>query len=87
MINPWGQWDVENFDVDDFGVGLVKFENGATLVLEVSWAANIANPGGSFILGTDGGCHVVGDRIYEQRRGELADTPIKVAQRRRTAFC
>ena len=29
------------FDVEDLAVGLVKFANGATLVLEASWAANI----------------------------------------------
>jgi predicted dehydrogenase len=30
------------FDVEDLAVGLIKFENGATLVIEASWAANIA---------------------------------------------
>lgn len=29
------------FDVEDLAVGLVKFENGATLEVEASWAANI----------------------------------------------
>lgn len=29
------------FDVEDLAVGLVKFENGATLEAEASWAANI----------------------------------------------
>lgn len=29
------------FDVEDLAVGLIKFENSATLVLEASWAANI----------------------------------------------
>ncbi|HCE17322.1 MAG TPA: gfo/Idh/MocA family oxidoreductase [Anaerolinea thermolimosa] len=29
------------FDVEDLAVGLIKFANGATLVLEASWAANI----------------------------------------------
>jgi predicted dehydrogenase len=31
-----------NFDVEDLAVGLIKFENGATLEIEASWAANIA---------------------------------------------
>ena len=30
------------YDVEDLAVGLVKFENGATLELEASWAAHIA---------------------------------------------
>jgi predicted dehydrogenase len=29
------------FDVEDLACGLIKFANGATLVLEASWAANI----------------------------------------------
>ena len=29
------------YDVEDFAVALVKFENGATLELEASWLANI----------------------------------------------
>ncbi|NLF39532.1 Gfo/Idh/MocA family oxidoreductase [bacterium] len=29
------------FDVEDLAVGLVKFENGATLEVEASWAANV----------------------------------------------
>jgi len=30
------------FDVEDFGVALIKFENSATLELEASWASHIA---------------------------------------------
>jgi len=30
------------FDVEDFGVALIKFKNGATLELEASWASHIA---------------------------------------------
>ncbi|HUX49534.1 MAG TPA: Gfo/Idh/MocA family oxidoreductase [Spirochaetia bacterium] len=30
------------FDVDDLAAACIKFENGATLMLEASWAANIA---------------------------------------------
>jgi len=30
------------FDVEDFGVALIKFENGATLELEASWTSHIA---------------------------------------------
>jgi len=31
----------KKFDVEDMAVGLIKFENGATLEIEASWAANI----------------------------------------------
>lgn len=31
----------KHYDVEDLACGLIKFDNGATLVLEASWAANI----------------------------------------------
>jgi predicted dehydrogenase len=33
----WGEWDRSQFDVEDFAVGLVHFDNGATLLLEAAW--------------------------------------------------
>ncbi len=32
----------QKYDVEDMAVGMVKFDNGATLEIEASWAANIA---------------------------------------------
>ena len=78
VINSWGPWDVENFNVDDFATGSVRFENGAMLTIESAWASNIENIGGSFILGTDGGVHVIGNQIYEQRNGKLVETPLQL---------
>jgi len=45
------------FDVEDLAVGLVKFANGATLEIEASWAANIAEAElmETRLLGTKGG--------------------------------
>lgn len=45
------------FDVEDLAVGLIKFENGATLEIEASWAANIAEKElmETRLLGTRGG--------------------------------
>lgn len=42
--NSWGQWDPEKFTVEDSAFGFIVMENGATIVLESSWALNIANP-------------------------------------------
>jgi len=35
----WGEWDAARIDVEDFAAGLVRFEGGAALSLEVSWLA------------------------------------------------
>ena len=38
--NAWGNWDPEKFTVEDSAFGFVVMENGATIVLESSWALN-----------------------------------------------
>ncbi len=38
--NMWGNWDPEKFTVEDSAFGFVVMENGATIVLESSWALN-----------------------------------------------
>ncbi len=43
--NAWGDWDVEKFTVEDSAFGFVVMENGATIMLESSWALNVADVG------------------------------------------
>ena len=38
--NAWGDWDPEVFTVEDSAFGFIKMKNGATIVLESSWALN-----------------------------------------------
>jgi predicted dehydrogenase len=38
--NAWGDWDPEKFSVEDSAFGFIVMENGATIVLESSWALN-----------------------------------------------
>jgi predicted dehydrogenase len=38
--NIMGPWDPDKFEVEDSGFGLVKFKNGATVIVESSWALN-----------------------------------------------
>ena len=38
--NAWGDWDPEKFTVEDSAFGFIVMENGATIVLESSWALN-----------------------------------------------
>ncbi len=47
----------KTFDVDDLAVGFVRFENGATLALEASWAGNSEKREDMFtyVYGTKGG--------------------------------
>ncbi|WP_334075148.1 Gfo/Idh/MocA family protein [Paenibacillus sp. A14] len=38
--NAWGPWDPKKFTVEDSAFGMIVMENGATIVLESSWALN-----------------------------------------------
>ncbi len=78
LVGLFGQWDPKIFTVEDFAVGFVRFENGATLVLESSFAANIERDVMSVqILGTEGGFESNPLRIYREERKTLVDlTPV-----------
>ena len=38
--NAWGDWDPEVYTVEDSAFGFIRMKNGATIVLESSWALN-----------------------------------------------
>lgn len=75
-------WDHRKFEVEDLGVGLIRFENGATLFLEASFAANIEK--GEFnclLYGDKGGAELDPFRIYTEYSGMLADiTPVGIQE-------
>ena len=49
-------YDFREYDVEDMGAGFLRLENGATISIRASWAANIPDgTGGTVILGTRGG--------------------------------
>ncbi len=80
VIGLRGQWDPKRFTVEDFGIGLIRFENGATLTLESSFAANIAQDQfQTTLMGTEGGAFVdmaqdANTRLFREESGTLTDT-------------
>jgi predicted dehydrogenase len=61
QFGAWQDIDVpDDFDVEDFAAAFVRFDNGATLVLEVSWFLHHDIQGEDmqmWLYGTEGGCH------------------------------
>ncbi|RYG87068.1 Gfo/Idh/MocA family oxidoreductase [bacterium] len=41
LYNSWGDYDRDKFTVEDFAVGMIKFDNGAVISLESSFMANL----------------------------------------------
>lgn len=55
--NPFGEWDVEKFDVETSAFAFLTMKNGATIILECSWLLNtLEQAGPKFLLaGTEAG--------------------------------
>lgn len=66
------------FDVEDFAHAMIRLENGATLVLEASWAAFVKEER-SFLslLGTKGGMNLHPLEIYTEEFGNPVDLQLK----------
>ena len=43
--NAWGDWDPKKFTVEDSAFGFVVMKNGATIIVESSWALNTLSTG------------------------------------------
>jgi predicted dehydrogenase len=64
----WGGRIPSEFDVEDFAAAFVRFKNGATLILEVSWLLHHDTAGEDmqmWLYGTEAGCHWPKCEIYE----------------------
>lgn len=43
--NAWGDWNPDEYTVEDSAFGFINMENGATIILESSWALNTLDIG------------------------------------------
>ncbi len=79
VLGLMGQWDYQNFTVEDFAVALIRFENGATLTLESSFVAN-QEEGDKMtfqIFGDQGGATFSPLKMYSEQNKTLLDiTPV-----------
>ena len=68
----WGEWDYKTYNVEDLAVGFIRFENGATLLLESSFAAHIDKDDGNIVLmGDKGGASVEPPALYTDLAGRM----------------
>ena len=73
-VGGWGPWDWENYTVEDYAAGFVRLDNGASLIIESSFAAHI--PEDKFcssLLGTKGGAETNPLKVFGEDRGTLYD--------------
>ena len=57
LANSMGPWDPASYEVEDSAFGFVRFKNGATVMIEASWALNmiLSNEAMTLLCGTKAG--------------------------------
>lgn len=79
--NAWGPWDPQKFTVEDSAFGFIKMKNGATIILESSWALHSleVDEAKCSLSGTEGGADMRdGLRIHGEKFGKLYTTKIEL---------
>ncbi|WP_223591738.1 Gfo/Idh/MocA family protein [Neobacillus bataviensis] len=74
-VGLMGSWDWENFSVEDMARGMITFKNGASILLESAFAANIekADEMNVTLMGDKGGADVFPLKIYQEKHDSLID--------------
>lgn len=89
LPGQWATWRDSaipaDYDVEDYAVGFVRFANGATLMLEVSWLLHHNTEGEDmqmWLYGTQGGAHWPKDEIYtsDYANRQLSDRTLKLTK-------
>ncbi len=76
-VGRWVAFDTDNlkFDTEDSAAGIIRFENGASMNFEVSWAINAKDTGiYSHIFGTKAGASLNPFAIYGEDADYLMDS-------------
>lgn len=77
--NAWGPWDPKEYTVEDSAFGFITMENGASIILESSWALNTLDVGEAktSIYGSEMGADMEnGLRLNGEEHGALFDKKI-----------
>ncbi len=81
---PWGDWDWKTYTVEDLATGYIRFENGATMTIEASFAAHIERDEfNSVFMGAKAGAVVDGGsaRLFTDMAGKMVDITPKVFEK------
>jgi predicted dehydrogenase len=79
--NAWGPWDPSKFTVEDSAFGMITMKNGATIILESSWALNTleVDEAKCTLSGTEGGADMKGGlRINGEKNSRLFTTEVEL---------
>lgn len=78
-VGLMGNWDWKHFSIEDMARGMITFKNGASILLETAFAANVKEHEtmNVSLMGDKGGADVFPLNIYQEKHGTLVDiTPV-----------
>ncbi len=76
----WGfKENTGQFDVEDLAAALIKFDNGATMMLDAGWASFSEGDAGYLqLLGSDGGANLTPLKIFREKDGQQSTETLDV---------
>ena len=80
--NIWGDNGVSTTPLEEAACAMIVMKNGATIMLETSWALNIDNPiseGSCRLCGSKGGLSIINDNLRTNKvdHGRMMDTQVQ----------
>ena len=73
-VSMWPDWDHETYSVEDLAVGMIRFDNGATLSVEASFAAHIGKGEWTFsLMGEKAGGEFSPPRVFKDQSGTMVN--------------
>jgi predicted dehydrogenase len=78
ITGMWGEWDRKAYDVEDFAVGLVRFDNGAALTMECSFLLNMKERErfATHLFGTEAGATYPELEVYGETNRVIYDNKV-----------
>jgi predicted dehydrogenase len=74
IVSQWPHWDYKTYTVEDLAIGQIRFDNGAILQIEASFAAHIKEDTWNFtMMGDKGGCQWDPPMIFTDRAGTMVN--------------
>jgi predicted dehydrogenase len=75
VVSQWPNWDFKTYTVEDLAIGQIRFENGAILQIEASFAAHIEKDVWNFTLvGDKGGASWDPPSLFTDRAGTMINS-------------
>jgi predicted dehydrogenase len=75
VASMWPNWDWQTYDVEDLAIGQIRFDNGAIMQIEASFAAHIEKDVWNFTLvGEKGGANWDPPGIFADQAGTMVNS-------------